>query len=78
MPSFRKIEVLVLLQVLRMLLNHVGEERFLKGVSLYLKKKLYGNSVTNDLWEGIGTATGALVRHESTLNPFKCLYQAST
>jgi len=44
--------------VLRMLLNHVGEERFLKGVSLYLKKKLYGNSVTNDLWEGIGTATG--------------------
>lgn len=41
-----------------MLSNYVGEELFLKGVSLYLKKKLYGNSVTNDLWEGIGKATG--------------------
>lgn len=44
--------------VLRMLSNYVGEDLFLKGVSLYLKKKLYANSVTNDLWEGIGTATG--------------------
>jgi aminopeptidase 2 len=42
-----------------MLSNHVGEEKFLKGVSLYLKKKLFANSVTHDLWEGIGTATGA-------------------
>ncbi|KAG5639615.1 hypothetical protein H0H81_010817 [Sphagnurus paluster] len=44
--------------VLRMLSNYVGEDLFLKGVSLYLKKKLYANSVTNDLWEGIATATG--------------------
>ncbi|EAU88167.2 leucyl aminopeptidase [Coprinopsis cinerea okayama7 len=44
--------------VLRMLSNYVGEERFLKGVSLYLKKKLFANSVTHDLWEGISTATG--------------------
>lgn len=43
-----------------MLSNYVGEDLFLKGVSLYLKKKLYANSVTNDLWEGIGTATGML------------------
>jgi len=41
-----------------MLSNYVGEEKFLKGVSLYLKKKLFANSVTNDLWEGISTATG--------------------
>lgn len=41
-----------------MLSNYVGEDRFLKGVSLYLKNKLYGNSVTNDLWEGINKATG--------------------
>ena len=41
-----------------MLSNYVGEEKFLKGVSLYLKKKLYANSVTHDLWEGISTATG--------------------
>ncbi|KIL68636.1 hypothetical protein M378DRAFT_71638 [Amanita muscaria Koide BX008] len=44
--------------VLRMLANHVGEEKFLRGVSIYLKKKLYGNSVTKDLWEGVSVATG--------------------
>ena len=44
--------------VLRMLSKYVGEEKFLKGVSIYLKNHLYGNSVTNDLWKGIGEATG--------------------
>ncbi|KDR73449.1 hypothetical protein GALMADRAFT_71758 [Galerina marginata CBS 339.88] len=44
--------------VLRMLSSYVGEEKFLKGVSLYLKKKLFANSITHDLWEGIGAATG--------------------
>ena len=42
---------------LRMLSDYVGEEKFLKGVSLYLKKKLFANSVTHDLWEGISAAT---------------------
>jgi aminopeptidase 2 len=41
-----------------MLSDYVGEEKFLEGVSLYLKNKLYGNSVTNDLWDGISKATG--------------------
>ena len=44
--------------VLRMLANYVGEEVFLKGVSIYLKKHLYGNSVTNDLWSGVAEASG--------------------
>nr|XP_012184617.1 uncharacterized protein FIBRA_07548 [Fibroporia radiculosa]CCM05334.1 predicted protein [Fibroporia radiculosa] len=44
--------------VLRMLSHYVGEEHFLRGVSMYLKSHLYGNSVTEDLWEGISTATG--------------------
>ncbi|TFK74328.1 leucyl aminopeptidase [Pluteus cervinus] len=44
--------------VLRMLSYYVGEDKFLKGVSLYLKKKLYANSVTTDLWEGISESTG--------------------
>ncbi|KAK7463560.1 Aminopeptidase 2 mitochondrial [Stygiomarasmius scandens] len=44
--------------VLRMLLAYVGEDKFLKGVSLYLKNHMYGNSVTNDLWKGISEATG--------------------
>jgi hypothetical protein len=39
--------------VLRMLSAVVGEEKFLKGVSIYLKKLLYGHSVTEDLWIGI-------------------------
>ncbi|KAJ7694164.1 leucyl aminopeptidase [Mycena rosella] len=44
--------------VLRMLCDYVGEEKFLKGVSLYLKNNLFGNTVTNDLFEGISAATG--------------------
>ncbi|KAJ7582802.1 leucyl aminopeptidase [Mycena floridula] len=44
--------------VLRMLASHVGEERFLKGVSLYLKDHLFANSVTADLWAGVQKATG--------------------
>ena len=41
-----------------MLATHVGEDKFLKGVSLYLKYHLFGSSVTEDLWKGITTATG--------------------
>ncbi|KZT39817.1 hypothetical protein SISSUDRAFT_1060871 [Sistotremastrum suecicum HHB10207 ss-3] len=48
--------------VLRMLSAYVGEEQFLKGVSLYLKKHLYGNSTANDLWDGIAEATGLDIR----------------
>ncbi|KAI5449750.1 Aminopeptidase 2 mitochondrial [Naganishia albida] len=44
--------------VLRMLSAVVGEDKFLKGVSIYLKKLLYGNSVTEDLWDGISEASG--------------------
>jgi aminopeptidase 2 len=44
--------------VLRMLASVVGEDKFLKGVSIYLKKRLYGNSVTKDLWDGISEASG--------------------
>ncbi|KAH9981908.1 leucyl aminopeptidase [Russula compacta] len=44
--------------VLRMLSKYVGEDKFLKGVSLYLKKHLYSNTVSRHLWEGIGEATG--------------------
>ncbi|KAK1218706.1 Aminopeptidase 2 mitochondrial [Marasmius sp. AFHP31] len=44
--------------VLRMLAAHVGVENFLKGVSIYLKNHLYGNSTTRDLWDGISESTG--------------------
>ncbi|KAJ7207877.1 leucyl aminopeptidase [Mycena pura] len=46
--------------VLRMLSEFVGEERFLQGVSLYLKSHLYQNSVTRDLWDGVSSATVGL------------------
>jgi aminopeptidase 2 len=39
-----------------MLSDYVGEEVFLKGVSMYLKKHLYGNTVSQDLWDGISEA----------------------
>ncbi|KAL1406700.1 Aminopeptidase 2 mitochondrial [Vanrija albida] len=44
--------------VLRMLKGVVGDDKFFKGVSLYLKKHLYGNATTRDLWAGIGEAVG--------------------
>ena len=44
--------------VLRMLAGIVGEEKFLKGVSIYLKKHVYGNAETKDLWAGISEASG--------------------
>ena len=37
------------------------EEKFLKGVSIYLKKRLFSNSVTRDLWEGIQEASGEYI-----------------
>ena len=49
---------LICIIVLRMLSEYIGEELFLKGVSIYLKKHLYSNTVSRDLWEGIGEATG--------------------
>ncbi|KAF7328714.1 Aminopeptidase 1 [Mycena venus] len=46
------------LQCSACLSEYIGEERFLKGVSGYLKKHLYANSVTRDLWDGISAASG--------------------
>lgn len=60
-----------------MLSNYVGEDRFLKGVSLYLKEKLYANSVTKDLWGGIGKATG-MYAFLSSLNDFLPSHKVST
>ncbi|KZV77286.1 hypothetical protein PENSPDRAFT_568462 [Peniophora sp. CONT] len=44
--------------VLRMLSEYVGEKEFLKGVSVYLKKHSYKNTVSSDLWAGVSEATG--------------------
>lgn len=44
-----------------MLCRFVGEEVFFKGVSVYLKRHMYGNTVTRDLWEGLESASGMCV-----------------
>ncbi|CAD6910574.1 unnamed protein product [Tilletia controversa] len=44
--------------VLNMLSHMIGEDVFLKGVSIYLKNHLYGNAVTADLWKGISESSG--------------------
>ena len=44
--------------VLRMLEDYLGEKPFQKGIYTYLQKHAYGNACTNDLWEGLETATG--------------------
>ena len=41
-----------------MLATHVGADRFMQGVSIYLKNHLYGNSTTRDLWDAISESTG--------------------
>lgn len=41
-----------------MLSHYVGEEKFLKGVSIYHHKHLYANSVTKDLWDSIAEFSG--------------------
>ena len=38
---------------LRMLESHVGQEKFQKGISNYLKKHSYKNTKASDLWESI-------------------------
>lgn len=44
--------------VLRMLVNQLGVENFLKGVSIYLSKHTYGNAKTEALWDGLREASG--------------------
>lgn len=48
--------------VLRMLERYVGEPVFQKGVQLYLQAHQFGNATTQDLWDGIATASGAPIR----------------
>lgn len=44
--------------VLRMLAEMIGEDVFVAGVSLYLRRHLYGNATTRDLWDALSTVSG--------------------
>jgi aminopeptidase N len=47
--------------VIRMLENYVGEEPFRTGVSHYLEKHAYGNTVSDDLWAELDKVASARV-----------------
>ncbi len=58
--------------VLHMLEDYLGEEAFRDGVRAYMKKYAYGNTVTDDLWAELETASGrpvTRIAHDFTLQP---------
>ncbi|KAJ1658321.1 hypothetical protein IWQ61_002423 [Dispira simplex] len=44
--------------VIRMLSSYLGEDVFLSGIRAYLKKHMYGNASTLDLWQALSDASG--------------------
>ncbi|KAJ7328895.1 hypothetical protein DFH08DRAFT_709336 [Mycena albidolilacea] len=53
--------------VLCMLSEYIGKKQFLEGITLYLKKCLYGNTITCDLWDGISAALVGFYLHIQAL-----------
>ncbi|EMD43764.1 puromycin-sensitive aminopeptidase [Entamoeba histolytica HM-3:IMSS] len=41
-----------------MMINYVGFDKFMKGISLYLKKYMYGNAISDEMWECVGEVCG--------------------
>lgn len=48
--------------VLRMISTYLGEDKFLEGVRLYIKRHAYGNTQTDDLWAALEEASGKPVK----------------
>lgn len=44
--------------IIKMTANWLGEETFIKGISLYLKRHKYGNTKTSDLWAALSEVSG--------------------
>jgi aminopeptidase N len=44
--------------VLHMLMHHIGEADFRRGMKLYFDKHRYGNTQAGDLWTALGQASG--------------------
>ncbi|RKP39469.1 peptidase family M1-domain-containing protein [Dimargaris cristalligena] len=49
--------------VIRMLSSYLGEDVFLAGVRAYLKKHMYKNASTRDLWQALSETSGQEVSH---------------
>ncbi|KAL6056357.1 Aminopeptidase [Balamuthia mandrillaris] len=48
--------------VIRMVANYLGEERFQKGLQIYLGRHKYANAVTEDLWAALAESSGLPVK----------------
>ncbi|CAN6663971.1 alanine/arginine aminopeptidase [Trichomonascus vanleenenianus] len=44
--------------IVKMVSKYLGEETFIKGISLYLKRHAYGNTKTEDLWNALSEVSG--------------------
>ena len=44
--------------VIRMMSKYLGEDTFMEGIRIYLKKHAYGNTQTGDLWAALSKASG--------------------
>ena len=49
--------------IVRMIADYLGDKKFQSGVSHYMKKHSYGNTVTEDLWDALAEASGEDVRN---------------
>ncbi len=54
--------------VLRMMEQFIGEEAFREGVGAYLNQHMHANTVTDDLWRGLESASDVAVRE--VMNPW--------
>lgn len=48
--------------IIRMVSQYLGEEEFIKGISLYLQRHKYGNTTTDDLWQALSDHSGVDVK----------------
>ncbi|KAL1703175.1 peptidase family M1-domain-containing protein [Schizophyllum commune] len=44
--------------VFDMIMHYLGQDVFVRGIQIYLKRYLYGNAVRQDLWTALGEAAG--------------------
>ena len=44
--------------VIRMMSKYLGEDTFMEGIRMYLKKHAYGNTQTGDLWAALAYVSG--------------------
>jgi aminopeptidase N len=56
--------------LIRFLFHYIGEEQFQKGLQHYIKNNMFGNTVSDDLWDSI-----SLVSNKNVKNIMNCWIQ---